>query len=532
VAIFKRKPTLTDRLTALEDAASIGRPYLRAEQLDRLERVARAGNERRALSAEHTVVGFFGATGSGKTSLFNAVVGEDLGKAAARRPTTSSPLAAIWEPAGSEELLGWLGVEDRRERPGEFAPNAGPLILLDLPDFDSVELSNREIATRLAGQVDVLVWVSDPEKYADSVIHDQFIRPHATHSEVTLAVLNKADLLSPGDVPTVSRSFEGLLLDDGLRNVTVIPTSTLTGQGIDELKAAISKVARAHTAQTARIEADIRAVTQPFDVGRGPEVVDKQSKKRLDDVLAQAAGAERIADTTAAAYRKRLHERTGWLVTSWISRFRPDPLRRLGLKESADVTGVHRSSMPELDAASKAVANRGLRDYAAAAAGGLPPEFASAVADRADAISTQLPAELDRAVARTQLPAEPSKGWSLMTVLQWLFLLAALVGVLWYILVAFVPGILTPLLGDSLVPQVEGWPIPTLLILAGLLGGLVIGLVTAVFGGVIGSGVKRRTRQALIKEVAATSQSVVVEPLAQVREDYARFTERLAVAAG
>lgn len=97
---------------------------------------------------------------------------------------------------------------------------------------------------------------------------------------------------------------------------------------------------------------------------------------------------------------------------------------------------------------------------------------------------------------------------------------------------AFVPGILTPLLGDSLVPQVEGWPIPTLLILAGLLGGLVIGLVTAVFGGVIGSGVKRRTRQALIKEVAATSQSVVVEPLAQVREDYARFTERLAVAAG
>ena len=138
----------------------------------------------------HPVVGFFGATGSGKTSLFNAVVGEDLGKAAARRPTTSSPLAAIWEPAGSEELLGWLGVEDRRERPGEFAPNAGPLILLDLPDFDSVELSNREIATRLAGQVDVLVWVSDPEKYADSVIHDQFIRPHATHSEVTLAVLN------------------------------------------------------------------------------------------------------------------------------------------------------------------------------------------------------------------------------------------------------------------------------------------------------------------------------------------------------
>lgn len=532
MALFKKKPTLTERLTALEEAAQIGAPYLSQQQLGRLTQVAKAGAERRALSSEHTVVGFFGATGSGKTSLFNAVVGEDLGKAAARRPTTSSPLAAIWQPEGSEELLDWLGVEDRRERPGEFAPGAGPLILLDLPDFDSVELSNREIATRLAGQVDVLVWVSDPEKYADNVIHDQFIRPHATHSEVTLAVLNKADLLAASDVPTVARSYEELLLDDGLTNITVIPTSTLTGAGIDDLRAAITKVARAHTAQSARIEADIKSVTQPFAPDRLPVAVDKQAKRTMDATLSQAAGADRIADTTAAAYRKRLHQRTGWLLTSWISRFRPDPLRRLGLREEADEVGVHRTSMPELDAASKAVANRGLRDYAADAATGLPPEFAAAVADRSDEISQILPAELDRAVARTKLPAEPSKGWSVLTIFQWLFLLAALVGVMWYLLVAFVPGILTPLLGAELVPQVEGWPIPTLLIMAGLLGGLVIGLITGVFGGVIGSGVKRRTRAAVQKEVAATSQSVVVEPLMAVREDYARFNERLAVAAG
>ena len=227
MALFSKKIGLSKRLSALEDAAEIGAPYLSGEQRERLERVAKAGAERRALSAEHTVVGFFGATGSGKTSLFNAVVGEDLGKAAARRPTTSSPLAAIWQPEGSEELLGWLGVEDRRERQGEFAKNAGPLILLDLPDFDSVEASNRVIAERLAGQVDVLVWVSDPEKYADSVIHDQFIRPHANHSAVTLAVLNKADLLAERDVDTVAGSYAGLLRDDGLTNAHVIPTLSL-----------------------------------------------------------------------------------------------------------------------------------------------------------------------------------------------------------------------------------------------------------------------------------------------------------------
>lgn len=531
-SMFKRTAPLGDRLVALDDAADLAQPYLPDSQLARIRQVATAGSERRALSAEHTVVGFFGATGSGKTSLFNAVVGEDLGEAAARRPTTSSPLAAIWEPEGSEQLLDWLGVKDRRVRQGEFAPGAGPLILLDLPDFDSVEAANREIATRLAGQVDILVWVSDPEKYADSVIHEQFIRPHAAHSAVTLAVLNKADLLHPDDVGTVASSYEQLLVRDGLHKVRVVPTSTRTGAGVDNLRAAIAKVARAHTAQSARIEADIKAVTGNFAAYGHLGGVDKHAKQELDATLAQAAGAERIADSTAAAYRKRLHERTGWLLTSWVTRFRPDPLKRLGLRETPDEVGVHRTSLPGLDASSTAVANRGVREYATEAAAGLPHAWAAAVADRSEAISRELPEELDRAVSRTRLPAEPAKAWSILTVLQWLALLAALVGVVWYLLVAFVPGVLTPLLGGDLVPDVEGWPIPTLLIMAGLLTGLVIGLATTVFGGVIGGGVKRRTRNSIRNEIAEATETAVVAPLAQIREDYNRFAERIAVAAG
>ena len=541
MALLSAKPTLGERLTALEEAAEIGRGYLSPAQRERLEKVARAGAERRALSAEHTVVGFFGATGSGKTSLFNAIVGEDLGKAAARRPTTSSPLAAIWEPAGSEELLDWLGVEDRRARPGEFAPDAGPLILLDLPDFDSVEAANRAIAERLAGQVDVLVWVSDPEKYADSVIHEQFIRPHAGHAAVTLAVLNKSDLLAPGDVDTVSASFKGLLLDDGLSNAHVVPTSTRTGTGIDDLRAAITRVARARTAQSARIEADIQSATADLlPPATGKQLAkqekktrpDKQAKRDMDATLAEAAGADRLANNAAAAYRKRLRERTGWLLTSWITRFRPDPLKRMGVREQSDEVGVHRSSMPELDAASKAVANRGVRDYAEAISAGLPEQWAAAVTDRAGQASKQVPEALDRAVARTRVPAQPSKAWSLLTIVQWLALVAALIGVLWYLLVAFVPGILTPLLGTDLVPDVEGWPIPTLLIMAGLLTGLIIGLISAVFGGMLGSGVRRRTKAALRREIAIVSEETVVAPLSEVREDYARFAQRLSFACG
>ncbi|QGU03748.1 GTPase [Corynebacterium comes] len=529
--MFSKKASLTERLVALDEAAALGGARLSPAEHAALARVADAAGERRRLSGEHTVVGFFGATGSGKTSLFNAVVGEDLGRTAARRPTTSSPLAAVWDPVGSEELLDWLKVEDRRNRTGEFAPDAGPLILLDLPDFDSVEPVHREIATRLAGQVDVLVWVTDPEKYADSIIHDHFIRPHASHSAVTLAVLNKSDRLSETDRKVVGRSLEQLLKDDGLQKVSVITTSARTRFGIDELRSAIARIAAAHSAQTARIEADIATVTAPWAGQKGLKEVPSSAKEWMDDLLSDAAGSDRLADITAAAYRKRLGQKTGWLLTSWLLRLRPDPLKRLGLREEADKTGVHRSSMPTLDASSRAVANRGVRGYAAEVSAGLPDRWTSAVVDRTESIIDTLPEELDRAAARTELPAQPSRAWGVFTVVQWLALLAALVGVAWYLLAAFLPGVLYPLM-DDIIPDVEGWPIPTLLILGGLLLGITLGMFTAVHGLAIGSAVKWRTRRALRREVSEISAETVEQPLLEIRGQYSQFLDAIRLAAG
>lgn len=529
--MFKKKASLTDRLSYLAQAAELGRPHLTDAEYDQLTHVAQAAAERRALSGEHTVVGFFGATGSGKTSLFNAVVGEDLGVAAARRPTTSSPLAAVWHPEGSDELLDWLQVEDRRTRPGDFAKNAGPLILLDLPDFDSVEPIHREITTRLAGQVDVLVWVADPEKYADAVIHDHFIRPHAGHSAVTLAVLNKADRLAEADRTAVARSFKELLIDDGLINVSVIPTSAKTGYGVDELRTAIAKVAAAHSAQQARIEADIRSASATWLEHKSLKEVPDSAKKDLDTQLAAAAGADRIADATAAAYRKRLGQTTGWLLTSWMLRLKADPLRRLGLREEPDEVGVRRSSMPELDASSRAIANKGIRGYAQRVAEGMPGLWADAVFDRSENIVDHISEDLDRVATRTKLPAQPSKAWGVFTFLQWLALLAAFVGVLWYLAVAFLPGVLDQLLSDP-TPEVEGWPIPTLLIMAGILLGILLGLFTAAFGFAIGASVRRRTKRALRDEVGNVSEDHVVGPLHDIRDDYSEFVSLIKAAAG
>ncbi|MDO5745382.1 MAG: 50S ribosome-binding GTPase, partial [Micrococcaceae bacterium] len=153
------------KLEALKEATELGADRVDARIIDDSWQVLELASSRRTLSAEHTVVGFFGATGSGKSSLFNAVAGQDLARTAAIRPTTNQPMAGIWGRDGADPLLDWLEVQERHtmdaplrmEKKGFFgsAKEATGLILLDLPDFDSTLAANREIATKLAGQVDV-----------------------------------------------------------------------------------------------------------------------------------------------------------------------------------------------------------------------------------------------------------------------------------------------------------------------------------------------------------------------------------------
>ena len=121
----------------------------------------------------------------------------DIATAAARRPTTSEPLAGVWGADGSGPLLDWLDVRQRHHAgPVEgFADEDTGLILLDLPDFDSTRAANREIVQRMVGLVDVLVWVLDPQKYADAAVHNDFLAPLASHGAVTLVVLNQVDRL-------------------------------------------------------------------------------------------------------------------------------------------------------------------------------------------------------------------------------------------------------------------------------------------------------------------------------------------------
>lgn len=105
------------------------------------------------------------------------------------------------------------------------------LVLVDLPDFDSFEQSNRAHAERLIGTADAIVWVTDPQKYADASLHQDFLQPMRAHAPVLEVVLNQADLLGPDQVQRVLADLNRLLENDGLHGLDPLAVSAMTGDG-------------------------------------------------------------------------------------------------------------------------------------------------------------------------------------------------------------------------------------------------------------------------------------------------------------
>ncbi|MDJ0456193.1 50S ribosome-binding GTPase [Arthrobacter sp. NQ7] len=520
---------LDGRLQALEDARELGEGILPDDALRQVFDVLERASSRRSLSADHTVVGFFGATGSGKSSLFNAVSGAEIATAAARRPTTSEPLAGVWGASGSEALLDWLEVGNRHHAgPVDgFADEQTGLILLDLPDFDSTHKSNREIVQRLVGMVDVMVWVLDPQKYADAAVHHGFLAPHASHGAVTLVVLNQIDRLPADDVQPVLDSLHAILAGEGLGQVGVLATSALTGAGIEDVRAAIRKVALQRQAQSRRLEADVTAAAEVLRraSGEGDAAgVRPGARTRLAEELAVAANVPAVVRAVGQSYRLESVRRTGWPVTRWLARFRADPLRRLNLRSSSPAA-VNRTSLPPAGAPERARADAAVREFADSASEGAPGPWRAAIRNAARTGRDRLPDALDQAIAGTDLGANRRAWWwGAFNVVQWLALLTLVGGLGWLGVLAGLGYLQLPV---PAVPRVEGWPVPTLMIALGL----ALGILLAVTGRLIAAGAARaraaRARRRLNSAVAAAAQELVVTPVAEEIARLAAFNKAL-----
>ncbi|HEY6295239.1 MAG TPA: hypothetical protein VIX15_06210 [Streptosporangiaceae bacterium] len=274
--------SLPGRLASLTELTRIGSRRTGAdgfspELLAESETLLRRSGERMRMSASHTVVALAGGTGSGKSSLFNALAGANFSPAGVMRPTTKHSHACVWGMEGAAPLLDWLSVQRRHRYARASALDGGEasltgLLLLDLPDHDSVVTGSAALVDRLVKLVDMLVWVLDPLKYADAAVHRRYLVPLAGHAAVTMVVLNQVDTLSPDQATDCEADLRRLLDAEGLTETSILVTSALTGAGLDELRLSLATAVATRRAAVDRIAADIDALLDRFDVYSGNSV--------------------------------------------------------------------------------------------------------------------------------------------------------------------------------------------------------------------------------------------------------------------
>lgn len=536
--------SLTAASGSLEAALTSGGAELPEAPAARARAVVTKVEERTSLVGGHTVVALAGATGSGKSSLFNVLVGEDVATVGARRPTTSRPTAAVWgdEPAGP--LLDWLDVATRHHVPGDrtvggTVGSLDGLVLLDLPDFDSRETSHRVEAERVLDLVDVFVWVTDPQKYADARLHDDYVAALATHDAVTVVVLNQVDRLSEADVERCVADLKRLMERDGMPGATVIPTSARTGRGLDVLGQRLSNAVSGANAARTRLAGDVRqasAALRPAVADTEPEIKAK-GEGELVDALARAAGVPTVVSAVERDYRMQAVSHTGWPFTRWVQRLRPRPLRRLRLDDGrgsitvsdADVRSVlGRSSLPPPTPAARAAVDLATRRLADRAGSSLPTPWGDAVEAAAAPPGHAMADALDQAVVSTSLRSRTPVWWRAVGAAQVVLALVAVAGLAWLLVLMLLgwlqfPSIETPTWGPL--------PWPFVLLVGGILAGLLLALVSRFLAGI---GARRRAAvidRRLRDSIATVADERILAPVAAILERHRETRTHLEAAA-
>ncbi|MFG3548153.1 GTPase [Streptomyces sp. NPDC047725] len=515
---------LRSRLDALRELVGLSRARLDSGTLAEAGRVLDEAAARRRLSGQHTVVAIAGATGSGKSQLFNTLAGVTISETGVRRPTTAAPIACSWSD-GAASLLDRLDIPGRLRRRPLQHPDAEPplrgLVLIDLPDHDSAAVQHREQVDRILALVDAVIWVVDPEKYADAMLHERYLRPMAGHAEVTFVVLNQVDRLPGEAAEQVLDDLRRLLDEDGIAlgeygepGATVLALSALTGDGVGELRESLSQFVTERQAPARRIAADVDAAAgrlrSLYVTGRRTGL-SEEAREEFADRLADAVGATAAGEAAERAWLRNANRACGtpWLrLWRWYNDRREPATGRLPARAQADEEITARQRVEQ---AVRAVSDR--------AAAGLPAPWAQAMREAAARGARELPEALDElAVKQGVEPGRPPRpGWWPVAVLaQASMTLVQVVGGLW--LLGQIVGFMPPNLG-----------LPVLLMVSGIVGGPLIewSCRIAARGPArrYGHEAERRLREA----AAGCGRARVLDPLAaellryrEVREQYGR----------
>jgi hypothetical protein len=457
----------------------------------------------------------------GKSSLLNALAGASVSAASARRPTTSTPVAGV--PSRAAEalapLLDWLAIAPADvRRHGD--PASGAVAIVDLPDLDSIDLAHRARVDAALPRVDAVIWVTDPEKYHDALLHDELLRRWLPRLGRQLVVVNKADRLTAEDAERLRRDLDrdigAVAAQAGRRGderPRVVVTSALGDAaddrvGLGELRGWLAANGEAKRVIRARLLATIRdtiaALAQAAGVDPAADLAPvlgpaarRTAADAAGDALLRVVDLAALRRQATAATRARARARgAGPLggITSRLFRWSgrqarvADPaahlLRWRDRGTTGPAAGVVRAALAEP-----------LRIA--------PPSVRRRLAADADEVHLEaaLSGAVDRAVAGHDAVAPASRWWTVIGLAQTVATAALVLAAAWVIL-----WVLVRFPADSAaLPGVGQVPLPLVTLIASLAAGYLLARLLGSHAGRVGrrwaDGLAERIRAGVHAEV-------------------------------
>ena len=254
-----------------------------------------------------------GSTGAGKSTLVNSLVGAVVTESGVLRPTTRSPVL-VHNPADAD----WFGADrllpelERVHHP-THDPQALQLVpldvvprglaILDAPDIDSVEESNRRLAAQLLAAADLWLFVTSAARYADQVPWD-FLRQAAERSAAVAIVLDRTP---PDAVGTVASHLARMLAARGLKDSPLFTVNEapldaaglLRPREVVEIRQWLTELGADEAARDAMVKQTIEGAIRSLT---------RRAHTVADACLEQATAVERLRDSADAAYDEEIRK--------------------------------------------------------------------------------------------------------------------------------------------------------------------------------------------------------------------------------
>jgi len=249
-------------------------------------------------SGERVHIGFFGRRNAGKSSVVNAVTGQDLAVVSEVKGTTTDPV----------------------KKAMEILP-LGPVVIIDTPGFDD-EGSLGELRVqrtrKILGQTDIAVLVVDTTEGFRKV-DEELTGLFRERGIPCIIALNKSDIPEDSEDHNVDEEALGLLTRIAKNCEGMIHVSALSGEGIDELKnriAALKPQKEEGRLIADKINAgDIIVLVVPIDKAAPKGRLILPQQQTIRDILDAGASALVVQDTELADTLAKLGTKPSMVVT-------------------------------------------------------------------------------------------------------------------------------------------------------------------------------------------------------------------------